>query len=569
MQIDQQARPAAPRTSFWRKHRTLTWAAGIVLSTFLVLIVVLSILLHHVEPFLRARIVAALEAHFHSRVELDSFHVSLVDGIQAHGKGLRIWPPALVHGVDVPQDASREEPLIVLNEFRFHAPLRLRPGGPIHIPAVYLSGLHISLPPRARFQHAAPPPDAPKPGPHFINFAIGVIECNGAQLLLGTSKPGKLPLDFEISHFKVTNISPDGAMSFEADLTNPKPIGFIHSTGKLGPWRADDPGESPVGGDFHFDHADLGTFKGIGGMLSSHGHYQGTLRNLTVDGETQVPDFRLSHFNSPVNLYTRYHAKVDGTNGDTWLEPVDATLGHSHFTAQGQIVRVRVPDNGRQGVSAEQRTIGHVIDLNINVDKAHIDDFMRLTSRNGNPMMVGGVVVKAVLHIPPGKEPVPERMNLNGHFQLDQVRFTNPKIQDKVDELSLRSQGKGKADPQKGPDLARSQMQGDFRMAQGVINLPVLQYSVPGAVIDLSGAYTVEGGKLDFHGTARTEATVSEMVGGWKGFLLKPADRFFRKNGAGTQIPIHVQGTRDDPDFGLDFHHSKQASPERPGEKPY
>jgi len=33
------------------------------------------------------------------------------------------------------------------------------------------------------------------------------------------------------------------------------------------------------------------------------------------------------------------------------------------------------------------------------------------------------------------------------------------------------------------------------------------------------------------------EATVSKMVGGWKGLLLKPADRFFKKNGAGTEVP--------------------------------
>ena len=59
-----------------------------------------------------------------------------------------------------------------------------------------------------------------------------------------------------------------------------------------------------------------------------------------MDGETDTPDFRLTHFGTPLPLHTQFHARVDGTNGDTWLEPVDATLGHSHFTAQGQIVRV-------------------------------------------------------------------------------------------------------------------------------------------------------------------------------------------------------------------------------------
>ena len=46
------------------------------------------------------------------------------------------------------------------------------------------------------------------------------------------------------------------------------------------------------------------------------------------------------------------------------------------------------------------------------------------------------------------------------------------------------------------------------------------------------------------------QATISKMVGGWKGFLLKPADRFFKKNGAGAEIPIYIAGTRDDPHFG-------------------
>ena len=36
----------------------------------------------------------------------------------------------------------------------------------------------------------------------------------------------------------------------------------------------------------------------------------------------------------------------------------------------------------------------------------------------------------------------------------------------------------------------------------------------------------MDGGTLDFTGKAMMEATVSQMVGGWAGALLKPADRF-------------------------------------------
>jgi len=86
-----------------------------------------------------------------------------------------------------------------------------------------------------------------------------------------------------------------------------------------------------------------------------------------------------------------------------------------------------------------------------------------------------------------------------------------------------------------------------------VITLPNLMYTVPGAEIDLHGTYGVEGGALQFTGTAKLAATVSQMVGGWRGVLLKGVDRYFQKDGAGTEVPIHIGGTRDSPSFGVDL----------------
>jgi hypothetical protein len=354
-------------------------------------------------------------------------------------------------------------------------------------------------------------------------------------------------------------------MGFEAELTNPRPVGTIHSTGRFGPWVVADPGQSPVTGDYRFDHADLASFKGIAGILSSTGHYQGTLRDLVVDGEADVPDFRLTHFGTALPLNTRFHAKVDGTNGDTWLEPVDATLGRSHFTAQGQIVRVMAAEAGARAHSG-----GHDIALTVNVDHAPIEDFLRLASPSGRtaPLLTGAVTMKAQLHIPPGAAPVHERMRLNGQFMLSQARFTSPKIQDRIEELSLRGQGRPKDVKTTDAGSIDSTMQGDFQIASGTITLPDLIYSVPGAKIELKGTYGLEGGALNFTGTAKMEATVSQMVGGWAGALLKPADRFFRKNGAGTEVPIHIEGTREEPKFGIDFDRMRSSGTAQPAEKP-
>jgi hypothetical protein len=490
-------------------------------------------------------------------VELDSFHVSLVNGLWAEGKGLRIWPPARVEGVAVP--TGQGEPLIRLDEFRFHTPLELKPGKPIHVSLVELKGLSIHLPPKSHFEHGAlwgeggsQAAGKPRGAAGLVRFEVDRMECSGADLVMETDKPGKLPLEFQIARFKLTGIAAGEALGFDAELTNPKPKGTIHATGSFGPWQTADPGESPVAGDYRFEHADLGSFKGIAGILSSTGHYEGTLRELVVDGQTETPDFRLTHFGTAMPLTTRFHARVDGTNGDTWLEPVDATLGHSHFTARGQIMRVR-----GAVVGGAQQYAGHDIALTVNVDKARIEDFMRLASRAGKVLLTGDVTVKTILHIPPGKAPVHERLTLNGRFALDKACFTSAKIQGRIAELSLR--GQGRLDELKTADPANilSQMQGSFRMAGGVITLPALDYIVPGAKIQLKGTYGMEGGALNFAGTVQMDASVSKIVGGWKGLLLKPADRYFKKDGAGTEVPIHIRGTREAPKFGIDFERLK------------
>jgi len=96
-------------------------------------------------------------------------------------------------------------------------------------------------------------------------------------------------------------------------------------------------------------------------------------------------------------------------------------------------------------------------------------------------------------------------------------------------------------------------MEGDFKIGGGVINLPSLTYTVTGATIELTGKYGIVGGSLDFTGNAKMDASVSQMVGGWKGLLLSPLDRYLKRDGAGTEIPIHIRGNRDKPQFGVDI----------------
>jgi hypothetical protein len=79
---------------------------------------------------------------------------------------------------------------------------------------------------------------------------------------------------------------------------------------------------------------------------------------------------------------------------------------------------------------------------------------------------------------------------------------------------------------------------------------------MPGATVTLTGDYTLDGERFEFEGKLRTNAKVSQMVvSKWKSILLKPVDPFFKKNGAGAEIPVKISGTRTAPKFGMNLHH--------------
>jgi len=265
-----------------------------------------------------------------------------------------------------------------------------------------------------------------------------------------------------------------------------------------------------------------------------------------VDGNTETPNFSLDIANHTLPLQTHFHAIVDGTSGDTYLQPVNARLRNSNFTVMGDLINIK----GH----------GHRIDLNVDVPNAQLQDFLNLAVKADPPIMTGSISAKAKLHIGPGKESVSRRLSLNGDFKLKRMHFSNPKVQDEVDMLSLRAQGKPK-EAKPGVEDLRSQMEGKFQMREGVLHFSDLEYVLPGARGSLEGIYSLDGQQLDFHGKVLTEASLSHMVDStWASLLLRAASPFFKKNGGGAEIPVSISGTKSDPKFGLDVGgaHSKK-----------
>jgi hypothetical protein len=517
---------------------------GWILISLLIAVVVLAaigeIVVHRAGPILNGRVIETLSARFDSRVELDSLQVSLIRGLEVSGYGLRIFP------TDEVVSAGATQPLISLGKFTFHANLLGLFVKPMHVGTVHVSDMAIQIPPREMRQQGTPR----KKKAAKIKIVVDEIVFEHSRLIIGTIKPDKDPKDFEMSRIVMRNVGPNAPWSYDATLVNAVPKGDIHAKGTFGPWNNQSPGDSTVTGNYTFDRADLGTIKGIGGILSSVGEFTGQLNRIVVDGTTKTPDFSLDTANHPMALETKFHAIVDGTSGDTYLQPVDARLGGSDFTCSGAVINIK----GK----------GHTIDLDVNVPNGQIQDFLQLAVKTTPVVMTGQLAMKTKLHIRPGKESVSQKIGLKGGFTLRQIHFTNPAVEDKVDMLSLRAQGDPK-DAKPGAVDVRSQMVGQFAMGDGKLIFSQLDYSLPGAEVNLTGVYTLDGAKFEFSGDVLTKAKLSQMVASkWKSMLLKPVDPFFKKDGAGAKVPVKVSGTKSAPKFGLDLSHkdpNKQGEP--------
>jgi hypothetical protein len=531
-----------PPVSKRRRHRKAwRWIAVVIVVLLVIAAIGIRLVVSRAEPILRTRLIETLSTRFKSRVELAAIHVYVANGLHVSGSELRIYgatdPNPYEPGV---------QPVLLIQEFDFSTPVRDLFRAPMRVANVHVSGMTLNIPPAGNRGQMT----SMRKRSGNVSIAVGEFDCENTELLINTSKPGKAPLEFDIGSLKMKAIGPGQPLSFDATLVNPKPVGDIHTTGKFGPFQELSPRDTPVQGDYTFDNADLGTIKGIGGILSSVGKYEGTLGRIVVDGETDTPEFRIAVSGHPVPLHTDFHAIVDGTDGDTYLEPVKARLLQSTFTAKGRIVRVQNPH-------------GHDIELDVVLDRARIEDLLRLGVNTEPPIMTGAVEMKTKLSLPPGAPDVANRLKLAGGFHIPQAHFNNQSVQSKIDSFSRRSQGKPRLAKQPYAEDVTAYLKGTFQLDDGVFNFSFLHFRIPGTHADMTGQYSLDGNTFDFHGTVRLEAKLSQMTTGWKSILLKPVDPLFRKDGAGTEVPFRITGTRSAPHFGLDFHHKDESKAEK------
>jgi hypothetical protein len=529
-----------PQTGLIHRHWRLI-LPGIIAILFLSVVGLLTFRKQTVGERIRQSVVRALAKRFRSEVELNAIHIRVSPGIEVTGEGLTLRH----HGRrDVP-------PLIQLKKFSFTASILglLRPVK--HIPVVRIEDLVINIAPRQQTKDTLTP-ESSRVNESTPAFIIDKLICENADIAILPKSAGKLPLDWKIHNLVLYSLSQNQSASFTGRLTNGKPVGEIATHGQFGPWDAEVPGNTPVAGEYRFSDADLGPFPGIAGMLSSTGNYTGVLSELHVNGQTDAPDFSLDKVGKPVPLHTEFSATVDGTSGDTLLHSVKATLLRSLIIANGSIVRV--PERN-----------GHMISIEASVPNGRIQDFLSLAMNSSQPMMTGSVKIKTKVLLPPGNEKALDKMIMDAQFGVDDAKWNNAAIREKLESLSRHGKGNPK-DDDAGSSV--SDLTGSFHLQNGVIHFLRLRFSVEGAAIDLAGTYALRGGELDLTGHLRLQAKLSQLVTGEKSLLLKPVDPFFQKGNAGTVLPLRITGTRDNPTFSVSVFHKtfdKQLTGAKPG----
>jgi hypothetical protein len=370
---------------------------------------------------------------------------------------------------------------------------------------------------------------------------IDKLVANDASLKFESRSKGK-PLEFKIHEGELSNVGGLGALHFRVRLTNPKPPGEIEASGTFGPWVSGHAGQTKVSGQYTFEHADLGFFRGIAGTLSSKGRFDGTLEQISVKGATDTPQFTVTSSPHKTELRNQFQAVVNATNGDVILSSVDGRFRKTTIFGKGEIA----PQGPRQ------RRTGS---FNFCSKDGRIQDLFLFFIKDEHSPITGRTNFCAHVTLPSGKQPFLRKVELVGDFGVDTGNFTKAQTQENVNKLSAEAVG---GDDDKAGTVLSS-LRGHVEIQGGVANFSNLSFGIPGALAQMQGSYDLLSHAIDLHGALKMESEPSHMAHGPKALLMKFVDPFFKKK-HGSEVPVKITGTYEKPSFGLELGGKKPNS---------
>ena len=472
-------------------------------------------------PFAQAQVLQDLQEASDSQVQIRSFRLTYFPS-----------PGCVIEGLVFHHEPGEAKPLITIEKLIIQ-------GGYLDLLAQKVSritaeGMLVSIPPfdtHSKF-HTTP-----------SKITIAEIVANGSAVEFASSEPGKKSLRFDIQEALLQDVGWKDPLTYRVKVHNPEPPGEVSAEGKFGVWNRTDAGETPISGQYKFEHADLSVYKGISGTLSSTGKFEGKLAHIDISGTTDTPDFEVRSSRHSVRLTTKFSAYVDATRGDTFLKRVDADFWKTHAVAQGSVA-TSPNGKGKTGL------------IDIRAKDARIQDLLLLFIQAKRAPMSGTVTLQAKAVIPPGDQPFLKKLKMQGSFGLAGGVFSDPSTQDSVDKLSAGASGeKNKNGNQQDsdPETALTDLEGQVNVVDGTARFSELSFWVPGTHARVEGTYNLINYKIDLRGRMRVDTKISDTSSGTKSFLLKMMDPIFKKKPKGEVVPVKISGTYDHPTFGLDL----------------
>ncbi|HTM36417.1 MAG TPA: AsmA-like C-terminal region-containing protein [Terriglobales bacterium] len=518
---------AATRIPAGRRRSSLVRWSLMGLALVAVILGGMAILIIRNWPFTRQAVTVALQDRFARTVEMRSFRTTY-------------FPPGcVVEGLSfLHRQHKNLPPLITVRTLIVQASY----GGMFSIQKrvdhVQVIGLHVLVPPKSPNGQGGgvmPLTDSSSKN----SLAIGEIRADGAVLEFMSSRRDTEPFKLQVHQLTLDHVGEKGPILYRATLLNTEPPGEIRSTGQFGPWNSDAPGSTPVSGSYTFGDANLGVFEGIGGILSAHGKFNGTLEHIESEGGADVPNFHVSSSAHIVPMTTEFQAVVDGTNGDTQLLNV-----RSHFQ------RTTVLSSG--GIAGQPGQRGKTVALEMIVKDGRIDDLLRLIAEDKNPSMTGSVTFHAKVKVPPGSLEFLKRLDLEGDFGIGNERFTNAEVQEPLNRLSESARGENKKQQAEDPETVLSNLKGHVSVKNGIATLSNISFSAPGTRAEIRGTYNLLDKTVNLQGVLHTNGKLSDTTSGFKALVLKAVGPFLKKKTV-TVVPFTVTGTSKQPSFALDF----------------
>jgi hypothetical protein len=392
-------------------------------------------------------------------------------------------------------------------------------------------GMHVIVPP---FGSGSPP------NGNKSDTVIGQFVTENALLEFMRHDSTQPSVKFQVHHLAIHDLASDRSMTFETALSNPEPPGEIRATGRIGPWRQGNAEQTPVEGKYTFERADLGAIAGIAGVLSSRGKFEGTFKQLSVDGATDTPEFEVKHSGHRTHLTTNFHSLVDTTKGDVTLREVNAHFWNTSLQAQGTVDN----KNAGQGKTALLEFVGR---------NGRIEDLMMLFIHEKKSPISGVISFGARTMVPPQDGPFLKKIELEGDFGIDAAHFTNPERQKNMTELSEKARGKADEleDGDLPPERIVSDLKGHVRLMNGRATFSHLTFTVPGATAEMQGTYDLISERVNLRGTLHMVAKLSKATTGVKSFLIKIINPFTKKDKSNEPIHFRITGTYDAPDYSV------------------